>query len=479
VKLSMSMIERFLSRYEQESTIQDDERTIRGMRFISEQQTEYAHDYVYIGKASEFFEDPRYADALILASGRNHVVCRGLDYEDLLNDVLAVFDFYGEAEQRLLDIASRHGLLQDMMTVIADMLPEPFVVFGIDGSVLASIGADRIPHAGLRDNIIVRKSLGADGIGGYFTDDEGVVHHDLGRDPLLMHDANGVDAVSLYVYRDDEPVGFAMCFPATRAGALLALALEPVCTPYLAQAEEFTSGYSPHQALHLAFAELIGGREVATEAIGRLEAALEDATSLQLVSVTSRVIGNRTQRMLLANEVEASGIPCISCEMGDAVVFAVGMQRIEDLLARIAELFDERSLSVGVSMPSAGFDNVQSACRQAEFARLSSSEPGIRRCRDLALPFLLDTLRADPVARDMAHPSLGVLTSYDRAHATELLPTLRTYVECGCNQVEAAKSLFVHLNTLKYRLGRIAEIANVDFKDREVLFHIELSFRME
>ena len=83
------------------------------------------------------------------------------------------------------------------------------------------------------------------------------------------------------------------------------------------------------------------------------------------------------------------------------------------------------------------------------------------------------------VARDMAHPSLGVLTSYDRAHATELLPTLRTYVECGCNQVEAAKSLFVHLNTLKYRLGRIAEIANVDFKDREVLFHIELSFRME
>ena len=52
-------------------------------------------------------------------------------------------------------------------------------------------------------------------------------------------------------------------------------------------------------------------------------------------------------------------------------------------------------------------------------------------------------------------------------------------MECGCNQVEAAKSLFVHLNTLKYRLGRIAEIANVDFKDREVLFHIELSFRME
>ena len=47
---------------------------------------------------------------------------------------------------------------------------------------------------------------------------------------------------------------------------------------------------------------------------------------------------------------------------------------------------------VGVSMPSAGFDNVQSACRQAEFARLSSSEPGIRRCRDLALPFLLDSI---------------------------------------------------------------------------------------
>ena len=57
MKLSMSMVESRLTAYEVESDIQEDERTIRGMRFISEQQTEFSRDYIYIGRAAEYLED--------------------------------------------------------------------------------------------------------------------------------------------------------------------------------------------------------------------------------------------------------------------------------------------------------------------------------------------------------------------------------------------------------------------------------------
>lgn len=139
----MSMIESRLTAYDIESDILDDARTIRGMRFISE-QTEFSRDYIYIGQASDFLRDPSYAHASILASGRSIIVCRGADHETLLNDVLGSFEFFNEVEQRLLVAASRHAPLREMMPVVENMLADPFAVFGIDGSVLASVNPERI-----------------------------------------------------------------------------------------------------------------------------------------------------------------------------------------------------------------------------------------------------------------------------------------------------------------------------------------------
>ena len=478
MKLSMSMIESRLTAYEVESDIQEDERTIRGMRFISEQQTEFSREYIYIGRAAEYLEDPHYANAFILASGRNNIVCWGYDYEALLNDVLGSFDFYNDAEQRLLLAASQHAPLQDMMSIVEEVLSDPFVVFGIDGTVLASINPGQIESPRLRENVMVRKSLGADGIGGYFVDEAGVVHHDLSSEPLSMSDDEGTVAVSMYLYHNREPIGFTMHFPSSGRNNVLAQAIDSVFAVYLPQSEEFTSAYSPHQSQRLALADLMNGGHATEEAVERLAATVGGATGLVVVSVASLVIQNRTQRMLLANEVEESKVDCVACEVDEAVTFLVTADNEESLIEQIAQHFNRKSLALGVSMPVAGFDRVQSAYRQAMFALGTPPVAGIRHCRDLALPFLIGTLQKEPVARDLLHPALGMLENYDVENGTDLLETLRVYVETGCNQSETAQKLYVHLNTLKYRLKRINEIAGVDFKDRDTLFHIELSFKL-
>ena len=222
----------------------------------------------------------------------------------------------------------------------------------------------------------------------------------------------------------------------------------------------------------------MSGGHATEDALGRLAAAVGGTTALVVVSVASLVIQNRTQRMLLANEVEESRVACVACEIDEAVAFLATADNEDALVEQIAQHFNRKSLALGVSMPVAGFDRVQSAYRQAMFALGTPPVAGIRHCRDLALPFLIGTLQKEPVARDLLHPALGMLENYDVENGTDLLETLRVYVETGCNQSETAQNLYVHLNTLKYRLKRINEIAGVDFKDRDTLFHIELSFKL-
>ena len=130
-------------------------------------------------------------------------------------------------------------------------------------------------------------------------------------------------------------------------------------------------------------------------------------------------------------------------------------------------------------MPMASFHQATAAWRQALFACESPEEPGVRYCRDLALHFLLRAVKSGPASADLLHPALSALAAYDAETKSELAKTLGAYVSTGCSQVECARRLHVHLNTLKYRLKRICGITGLDFKDQDELFYLQLSIALQ
>ena len=72
---------------------------------------------------------------------------------------------------------------------------------------------------------------------------------------------------------------------------------------------------------------------------------------------------------------------------------------------------------------------------------------------------------------------IGSLIDYDREHHSELLKTLFAYLnEFGALEATAAK-LYVHRNSLRYRLTRIAELTGWDLNDPEHRFHLNLACR--
>lgn len=74
---------------------------------------------------------------------------------------------------------------------------------------------------------------------------------------------------------------------------------------------------------------------------------------------------------------------------------------------------------------------------------------------------------------------LGGLIDYDNKNSTKLVETLEVYIDKNCNLIQASGALFIHKNTLKYRIKRMEDILNCNFKDLNVLFNLSLAFKIK
>ncbi|HEV7712852.1 MAG TPA: helix-turn-helix domain-containing protein, partial [Asanoa sp.] len=87
---------------------------------------------------------------------------------------------------------------------------------------------------------------------------------------------------------------------------------------------------------------------------------------------------------------------------------------------------------------------------------------------------------ADVVSARGDQPSGAVanLLAYDAAHNTNLVDTLRTWLDAFGDAVAAATAMYVHPNTFRYRLRRVAEIGPVDLHDPDARFAAMLELRL-
>ena len=76
----------------------------------------------------------------------------------------------------------------------------------------------------------------------------------------------------------------------------------------------------------------------------------------------------------------------------------------------------------------------------------------------------------------MAARILGALL---RPEHRDLLDTLVCYVRNDCNAKKTASDLFLHVNSMHNRLGRIERLLGRSLKDQEVLFDVMLALKMQ
>jgi hypothetical protein len=162
----------------------------------------------------------------------------------------------------------------------------------------------------------------------------------------------------------------------------------------------------------------------------------------------------------------------------NGVVLIVGQELKWDELARILDLEHEGELRIGVG-GKYRLEEIKRSLADAEFALTltgSTADKPVAVFDELGVWRLL----ARPDGNDLqslVDTWIGPLIDYDREHRSELLKTLVAYLnEFGALEATASK-LFVHRNSLRYRLVRIAELTGWDLNDPEQRFHLDLACR--
>ncbi|WP_218105284.1 PucR family transcriptional regulator [Micromonospora rhizosphaerae] len=134
-------------------------------------------------------------------------------------------------------------------------------------------------------------------------------------------------------------------------------------------------------------------------------------------------------------------------------------------------------LAVGISGPAAGAVALPGAVEEARHAwRAAIDRPGratVVSADELASHLLLLAGVPTDTRRAFRDRLLGPLVEYDRVHDARLVQTLETFLDCSGSWTRCAELLHVHVNTLRYRIGRVEQLTGRDlnrFEDRVDLF---------
>ncbi len=81
--------------------------------------------------------------------------------------------------------------------------------------------------------------------------------------------------------------------------------------------------------------------------------------------------------------------------------------------------------------------------------------------------------------QSLCHPVLDEIEQYDRANGTVYMDTIRSYIDHRFNATHTAQALYIHTNTIFYRMNRIEELFHLDVMNPDVLFSIMFALRIK
>lgn len=186
---------------------------------------------------------------------------------------------------------------------------------------------------------------------------------------------------------------------------------------------------------------------------------------------------------------EQLGRPVVSLRAEEIVVVAeVGDRDHAALRGQVAALIESASRVRGTEL-SAGMgricttlsDYAESYSQATTALSVASQRPEPRTVvtpADLGLYGLLGLGASRRSLQSIVEQALGPLIASDTHTGSDYVATLDAFLANDRHLERAAKALYVHANTVRYRLNRIHEISGIDLHDVESRFLVELALRV-
>lgn len=162
------------------------------------------------------------------------------------------------------------------------------------------------------------------------------------------------------------------------------------------------------------------------------------------------------------------------------------LEQVDTMTRYIQEELERHMSGLSVHMGLGGFyegiEKLKKSYAEAQLAlKLAISIRGKTYVlyRNAGIYKFLNKLNDSKVMIDFYEETLGCLYKYDNENNTEFAETLRVYLDEGENTANTIQRLYIHRNTLQYRLHRIEEILKHSLKNSEEKINLQIAFKIQ
>ncbi len=158
---------------------------------------------------------------------------------------------------------------------------------------------------------------------------------------------------------------------------------------------------------------------------------------------------------------------------------------LELVIRRLHTLYRKLDLSAGIGQTKNNLTAVSESSQEARYAiragrsiKRQEQQSSTYDFEELGSLCFLCELVENQAMNEFYKEHMQELERYDKENNGMLLQTLETYFACGTNIRRTADALFMHKNSVIYRLSKIESIIGRTLEDPEVLFDLQLCLKL-
>ena len=230
----------------------------------------------------------------------------------------------------------------------------------------------------------------------------------------------------------------------------------------------------------MAFQRLLLHPEEPETSVDTLTSLGYEANASYLVMVCQHI----NAPAILAGGLRKLGTRQFLFRLNDSFVFIFQNTSIDTLTQNLADLSEINAISMG---PSACYGigdlsdsllKLHLSFKHAGFALKIAQKQALRQLcfDDLGLFKILFSVTENEILTNMSTNNLEQLEAYDARGNTNLVETLRLYIEHDGSIQAVADASFTHRNTINYRMKKIRQLLNMDLVSMEEKFNLRLAF---
>jgi len=201
----------------------------------------------------------------------------------------------------------------------------------------------------------------------------------------------------------------------------------------------------------------------------------------EITSMISRVVRRATEDFIIGNKADKIVI-LWPAAIKDGETLQLIKKAAQESQAQVKKKMKKLVIEVGIGDLANGVEEIPRSYKEAldalSYGRMIRNKGSVSAFSELGVFRILCKFAERHSLEEFVPKPLLQLLKYDQETESELLKTLKVFLEYNGNASKAAKALFIHYKTMLYRLERIKEVTQLDLEDNESRLELEMGLKM-